>query len=206
MENILNEDVLDALSELGNVGLGMASTKMGHLLGERIELEMPQVFPVTDSLYEEMGIGQATDSIGLVMDFIDTLEGKVVFLLDKQFAYNVVQKMTGMECDMQILEDELGQSALMEFSNIIAGAYMKAIGNYTGLRIYMKPSRIYVKSAEDTVKQVLTELNPSCKKAVCIDTRFSVIKDEIETKSNVERIVMLPIMESAEKLVESLDL
>ena len=49
----LDADIQDALYEVGNVGLGMASITIGQILGMRVLLESPLVVPLESSEIEK---------------------------------------------------------------------------------------------------------------------------------------------------------
>lgn len=205
--SILNEDIYDVLYELGNVGVGMASVKIGQLMGMRVCISAPKVFVVEDDFCTRVESEKAEENICLVMDFDETLSGKVVFLMDSSFAREVVCKMTGTYYEGNaLLEDAESLSAVEEFSNIMAGAYMKAISGYTGVRIYLKPSMVGLESPKVMMEKILDSLQNACTKAVCVDTGFFLLKTEGISEENVGRIIMLPVEESVETLVNSFDL
>lgn len=201
---VLNEDIYDALYELGNVGVGMASVKIGQLMGLRICIGTPKVFLVEDDFCTKV---EAKEHICLIMDFDETLTGKVIFLMDGSFARDVVYKMTGTIYEgTALVEDPESLSAVEEFSNIMAGAYMKAVSGYTGVRIFLKPSMVGMEPPKLIMENILNGLQNACKKAVCVDTGFFLLKTEGVSEENVGRIIMLPVEESVEKLVECFDL
>ena len=91
----LDEDVQDVLYELGNVGVGMASVTIGRLLGVRIELASPNVIPVTEVSDQTLLTHIGEDDAGIWMHFAEPMRGLVLFILNRSFVYDVVDKMTG---------------------------------------------------------------------------------------------------------------
>ena len=139
----LDSDVEDALSELGNVGVGMASITIGRILGVRVELEAPSVIPAGEAGEQSLLSSLGQESIGIWMKFAEPLSGSVLCVLKRGFVYDVVEKMTGQRLEGEALyADELAFSALAEFANMLSAAYMNAVGKYTGMRIFVTPYRL----------------------------------------------------------------
>ena len=63
----LDEDVQDALYELGNVGVGMASITIGRILGVRVELAAPNVVPVAEVSDQTLLANVGQDQAGIWM-------------------------------------------------------------------------------------------------------------------------------------------
>ena len=136
----LDADVQDVLYELGNVGVGMASVTIGKLLGVRVELAAPNVIPVTEVSEQTLLTLIGQDHAGLWMRFVEPMNGSVLFILKRSFVYDVVEKMTGSRCEGEaLLGDEVAFSSVTEFANMLSAAYMKAVGKYTGMRIFISP-------------------------------------------------------------------
>ena len=68
------------------------------------------------------------------------MSGDVAFVLSKDLILEAVCKMTQTSYTFdEMFRDEEGLSALQEFGNIIGSAYVKAIGEYTGMRFFLSP-------------------------------------------------------------------
>lgn len=191
-EGLIDSDVQDVLYELGNVGLGSASITVGRIMGLRLHIGVPQVVPMDEKLAESLMDFEG--KLGIMMKFQKTLEGSILFIIKEEFADKVVEKMAeeeGISCD----ESER-ISVIQEFANIICAAYLKAVGQYTDMRIYVKPAGFNDISIND--------IKAKCHKAICIDTSFTIAYENGETLDDVGHVVMLPDEESVEKLIEPL--
>lgn len=191
-EGLIDSDVQDVLYELGNVGLGSASITIGRLMGIRLHIGVPKIVPTDEELAKKLV--DFNGKIGVMMKFQKTLKGAMLIILKEEFLDNVVEKMTeneGVNCD-----EAERLSAVQEFANIVCAAYLKAVGQYTDMRIYVKPAGINDITESDIVTK--------CHKAICIDTGFNVIYENGDILDDVGRVVMLPDEESVEKLITPL--
>ena len=191
-EGLIDSDVQDVLYELGNAGLGSASITIGRIMGLRLQIGVPHVSPMNEELAREML--NFDGKLGIMMRFQKTLNGSMLISIKEEFVDKVVEKMSEDE-DISCDEAER-MSVMQEFANIVCAAYLKAVGQYTDMRIYVKPAGFNDIAIDD----IMTK----CHKAICIDTGFKVIYDNGDFLDDVGHVIMLPDEESAGKLIEPL--
>ena len=196
----IDYEIKDILYEIGNVGLGMASITVGKIMGVRMHIGVPSIVPVNDEL--TLQLQENDKKITILMDFQKTLRGSMLFILETGFVNEVINKMGGQEA-MAFDENER-ISVIQEFANMLCAAYLKAVGQYTGIRLYVKPAGIKIKETDGIIKQTIDKLTSDCKKAICVDTGFSIVYENGEVIDDVGHVVMLPDEESVEKLIEPL--
>lgn len=206
-EGKLDSDVQDILYELGNVGVGMASITIGKLLGVRVELATPKVVPVEDISDRTLLAHIDQDNIGIWMKFVEPMNGSVLFILKRGFVYDVVEKMTEIRYEGEALyEDEVGFSAITEFANMLSAAYMKAIGKYTGMRIFMSPFMLVFDKERISLGEVITKHGLAADRAIWIETSFQLLDEEGDKTSDFGRVIMLPDDDTVEMLMNALGL
>lgn len=206
-EGKLDEDVEDILYELGNVGVGMASITIGRLLGVRVELDTPNVVPVQDMSDRTLLAHIDQESIGICMRFLEPMNGSVLFILKRTFVYDVVEKMTGMRYEDETLyEEEVAFSAVTEFANMLSAAYMKAVGKYTGMRIFMSPSMLVFEKERISMGDMLDKQELTVSRAIWIETSFQLLDEAGEKTSDFGRVIMLPDDDTVEMLMQALGL
>lgn len=191
-EGLIDSEVQDVLYELGNVGLGSASVTIGRIMGLRLHIGVPQIAPMDEKLAAEMV--NFDGRLGIMMKFQKTLKGSMLISIKEEFVDKVVERMAekeGISCD----ESER-ISVIQEFANIICAAYLKAVGQYTDMRIYVKPAGFN----DIAINDIMTK----CHKAICIDTSFTVVYENGDSLDDVGHVIMLPDEESAGKLIEPL--
>ena len=132
---------LDVLREIGTIGSGRAATALADLLGERVEIALPEtrLIPL-ESLDKILG---DPENAYFVLDtgLEGDIGGRIFFLLSPEEAKILGGSLIGKPPEETDLEDPLFQSALKESANILVGAYMNALSDITGLSIlYTVPS------------------------------------------------------------------
>ena len=199
-EGYIDSEVQEILYELGNVGLGMASITLGRIMGVRMHIGVPKVTPVNELI--TYNLESVEDEVSIWMDFQKTLSGSMIFVLKRHFVDEVVQKMGDRE---KVECDETEKiSVIQEFANMICAAYLKAVGQYTGIRMYVKPAGLEIQKGNITLKQAYERIDDSCHKAICVDTGFSIAYDNKKVIDDVGHVIMLPDEKSVEKLIEPL--
>lgn len=199
-DGFIDSEVQEILYELGNVGLGMVSIAIGKIMGVRMHIGIPSVMAVDDKL--SLDLGDEDSNIGVIVEFQKSINGYMLFILKGGFVEEVSKKLCAEEGNFDETDRD---SAIQEFVNILCAAYLKAIGQYTGIRIYVKPlctkelNKKYFDGGQELVK--LTE---HCNKAISVDTGFSIVYENGVTLDDVGRVIMLPDEKSVEKLIEPL--
>lgn len=140
----LNEIHIDVLRELGNIGSGNAASSLSQMLGQRIDIAIPNISILGyNEAINDIG-GAETQIVGLLLTLKGDVEGMMMFLLHQEFAALILNSLMGM--DIQGFEeiDEMGYSAIQEMSNIMAGSFVNAISEMTGLTIDISPPSITI--------------------------------------------------------------
>jgi len=124
---------IDALQEIGNIGLGNAATAFAGLLNKKVDMSVPkacfleleQVLPLLGGLEEVV----SCVNLGVEGDVPAT----VMFIFTEQSTYRIVDMLMGQEAGSTVAMDALAESAVMEVGNVLAGSFMNAIAGMTGL-------------------------------------------------------------------------
>lgn len=196
---LIDSDVQEVLYELGNVGLGMASVAIGKLMGLRLNIGVPKVMTAEQLLEDDC---DAEERIEILLDFERDMGGSMIFLLKEEFVDEVIEKTIQFEhMENEVLDEGERESVLQEFANITTAAYLKAISGYTGLRIYVRP--VWMKRADKKrlIQDVFDRVKENCSSAICVDTGYTVVYENGSTMEDVGRVIMLPDIETVEKMI-----
>ena len=122
---------LDSLREIVNVGGGHAATSLAVLTGKRIEMALPDVKLLAyQSLFTE--VLAADEVVEAVYNQIEgDLTGVFLFVVSHETSNLLAQFMTGSS----VVSPELQQSAVNELGNIIANSFLRAVGDLIGLQV-----------------------------------------------------------------------
>lgn len=203
----LDPEVADTLYELGNVGVGKATSALGNMMGQRITIETPQVFSVSSDMGTIAGLAPDTIVMGIMMRLAENLGGVVMILLNKDFMTDLVYKLSGVHySDDELIEDENSLSVIQEVANIMAASYMNAIGAYAGIRFYLTPVMVGVDMVQALISYPIAQMSLSEENIICIDTSFNVKEGESLIENCDGRIIMLPDDNSLRIIMEALGL
>ena len=130
----LNSRELDILKEVSNIGAGHAATALSQLIGRRINLEVPEV--VLEDISKVAQIAGGADALvaGLYFQILGDARGNIFMIFPAASARAIVALATGQE-ELTELRDEMSVSAIKEVGNILASAFLSAIGQLTGLTL-----------------------------------------------------------------------
>ena len=161
---------LDALREVTNIGCGAAATALAQLLGgRRVELEVTRstVVPTASLEAHLNGIGESV--AGVKVQLRGGAEGNLVLVHPDRDARALARLLTTAPVPDAGPLGELGASALMEVGNIVASAYLTAVGRVTGLMLLPSvPSLIHDTSPH--VAAALTEAAGGADRLLVLET------------------------------------
>ena len=126
----LDQSKQDILKEVANIGAGNAATAFSGMIGQEINMTVPQVELV--DIQELPAItGDEEEYIACIMiNFSGEISGKILLVVDME---NVEKMLKLIFATDELPGKEMQHSALNELGNILSGAYLKAINDFTDL-------------------------------------------------------------------------
>jgi len=120
---------LDVLQEVGNIGTGNAATALSQLLNKKIDMSVPSINIISfDDIFTKMDGDKVV--MGVIVRVLGDTPGNILFILDKDAAFDMIKDLTGLEEDHLT---QMGGSVIAEVGNIIASSFMNAISRLTKL-------------------------------------------------------------------------
>ncbi len=193
----MSAEYVDVLKELGNIGAGNAMTALAQLLNCKVDMKVPQVRLLE---FKDVGTligGEEQIMAGIYLAVEGDITGSIMFLLGKESARHLVNKLMGMD----IAGEEFGEmemSALMEIGNIITGAYLNSLASITNLKIFPSVPSLCVDMAGAILSVPAIEFGTLGDKILLIQSQFM---DEIKLDGY---FIMVPDIESYAKILSSL--
>ena len=193
----MSAEYVDVLKELGNIGAGNAMTALAQLLNCKVDMKVPQVRLLE---FKDVGAligGEEQIMAGIYLAVEGDSTGSIMFLLGKESARHLVNKLMGMD----IAGEEFGEmemSALMEIGNIITGAYLNSLASITNLKIFPSVPSLCVDMAGAILSVPAIEFGTLGDKILLIQSQFM---DEIKLDGY---FIMVPDIESYAKILSSL--
>lgn len=199
----MNEDQVDLLKEVGNIGAGHSATALATLLDRRIEMEVPYVKLLSfDELANFFGRADVT-VVSIFLRMEGDFPGSLFVILPLDHAENIIKEVIGDAAfSMNILSShELGKSALHEIGNILAGSYLSSIADLANLSLYPSVPELTIDMFGAIIGEGLLELSQLGEQAMVIDTSIFDHKERRDMKAH---LFLLPAAESFEKLFAKL--
>ena len=172
--NEITEMHLDVLKEIGNIGAAHAATSLSQLLGQKIDMRVPNVELVTfDEMFDLAG-GTEKVVAGIFLRIEGDLTGTMFFVLTIESATQFIRKLTG-DADFLFTDVEdlgMGASALQELGNILSGSYLSALSDFTSLNIYPTVPSLSVDMVGAIVSFGLIEVSQYSDEVIVIETEI----------------------------------
>jgi chemotaxis protein CheC len=136
MSQTYNDQQLDALRELANIGSGTAAAARSGMLGLPVDISVPTALalPLVDAVEAAGGAGGVeSEATGVVLPIFGDLSGVVLLLFGPTDSARLCA-LLGVEAGT-----ELGDSALGEIGNILGSSYVNAMASMTGIEVEPMP-------------------------------------------------------------------
>lgn len=196
LEKMSNE-YFDVLKEIGNIGAGNATTALAQLMQCKVDMSVPQVKLLEfKEMGEKMG-GEETIMAGIYLAIEGDITGSIMFLLEKQAARHLVDKLMGMKMEGDEFS-EMEFSALKEVGNIITGAYLNSLSSLTNLVIYPSIPDLTVDMAGAILSVPAIQFGEVGDKMLLIQTQF------FDEQVLDGYFILVPDLESYGKILKAL--
>ena len=193
----MSDEYFDVLKELGNIGAGNATTALSQMMQCKVDMSVPQVRLME---FKELGKimgGEEIIMAGIYLGIEGDIAGSIMFLLEKQAARHLVDKLMGMSMEGEEFS-EMEFSALKEVGNIITAAYLNSLSSLTGLRIQPSVPDLTVDMAGAILSVPAIEFGTLGDKMLLIQTQFF---DDVAIDGY---FILIPDMESYSKILSAL--
>ena len=199
--NDLKELQLDALKEIGNIGSGNAATALSDMLERSVSIAVPTIKVLDyNTVVQNLG-GPETLLVGILLCLNGDITGMMMFLLHKEFAHMVLNSLIGSEFNEEVDLDDMSQSTIQEVGNIMGASYVNAIASLTGLKIDISVPNMSVDMAGALLSVPAIYYANISDKIILIEDEFGH-----ETKESTSHILLIPEVDSLQKIMESLGL
>lgn len=125
----LNEESLDLLTELVNIGVGRAAASLSDLIGMRIDLTVPRVrLDMIDHPCSVSEDGASAGATVVIQEFQGAISGRSALVLPHASGLTLAQLLSGAEEAADELDVEL-TGILLEVGNILLNSVMGSLAN-----------------------------------------------------------------------------
>jgi chemotaxis protein CheY-P-specific phosphatase CheC len=159
---------LETLKKISNIGMEQAAAALSQMLDRDIRLQAPQVSVTRSSqVADDLGGDTADRAVGVALEIQGDAQGQLLLLLPQESTDQLLSLLSDNPGEALEMTEETA-SALKEVGNIVASAYLSALGNR--LKKNLRPS--IPRLANDTIDMLLDNLLPSGNLGLQIETLF----------------------------------
>lgn len=161
---------MDVLRELATIGAGHAATAISKMAGKRIDIEVPEVYGCS---VEEVPaiVGKTEVVLAVRLEFDEEKPGTFFLLLKEEDALPLLALMLGRKVERI---GELESSAILEFGNILAGAFLSAVANFLDGVIRQYNPSMKVDMIGAILDETLAEYGRGIEKVWLTDVSFAM--------------------------------
>ena len=140
----MNDQEIDVLREIANIGAGHAATALAEMLSHRIDMDVPllRVLQI-EELFTFFGDPEK-EVAGIVFELEGEVRGNVLYIIEKQLVHMLLNALLNKNLDSFEEIDEMDCSVMTEIGNIVVGSYITAMSETTGLDIRITPPNLSV--------------------------------------------------------------
>jgi chemotaxis protein CheC len=163
---------IDALGEVGSIGAGHAATALSQLLGESVDIDVPdtRLLPVSEV---PMVFGGPENLVGAVYSrLLGDLSGALLFVLPRTdllaLADMLRSRQPGTSKSLGVAEEGL----IVHAASVLQSAYVAAIARLTELAVLPGPAQFAFDMLGGILESVTAEIGMKADSALLIVTRF----------------------------------
>ena len=167
----MSDEYFDVLKELGNIGAGNATTALSQMMQCKVDMSVPQVKLMEFKELGQLMGGEEIIMAGIYLAIEGDVAGSIMFLLEKQAARHLVNKLMGTAVEGEEFSD-MEFSALKEVGNIITAAYLNSLASLTNLKLQPSVPDLTVDMAGAILSVPAIEFGTLGDKMLLIQTQF----------------------------------
>ncbi|MEJ5185759.1 MAG: chemotaxis protein CheC [Candidatus Geothermincolales bacterium] len=168
---------LDALREVGNIGSGNAAVALSTMVDKKVLLSVPRASLLPLVKVSELVGGAETPVVGIYLHISGDASGSMLLLLEEKSARELASLMCPSSSGGEL--DTVQQSALQETGSILAGSYLNALSQMTGLLLKPTVPGFAMDMAGAIIDFILVEISQSEDHVLVIETEFDVMERKI---------------------------
>lgn len=168
----LNENQIDILKEIGNIGAGNAATSLSQMLAKRIDMQVPEVSLLDyNDIIKSIG-GAENVVVGILVGFHGDIDGVILFLLKKEFVHLILNSLLGTELHSFEEISEMDMSALSEIGNIMVSSYVNSISTLTEMAIDISVPSLNIDMSGALLDAITAEFSEVADKIIFIKEKY----------------------------------
>ncbi|HEY6873763.1 MAG TPA: chemotaxis protein CheC [Geobacteraceae bacterium] len=195
----LNERQLDALREVSNVGMGNAATALSQLTGKTIQLNVPRAAVLETARMAEFLGGAERVAVGIYLRMLGNARGNILMIFPRQNAAKILEALVPRNTGGGETLTELELSALKEVGNILASAYLNALGEMLRMPLIPSVPCLTIDTVGTVIDHALADFGEVGGTTLVLDTEFFSAGERVNSE-----FFLLPAPSSLETILTAL--
>lgn len=190
-----NEQCIESIREMINIGMGNGASVLNMMLNSHIVLQVPDIkFVNGNELLHELSDDRDDKLTAVNMGYTGEISGDVQLIFNRDSAVQLVTVLVGEDAAEDMVE-ELGAGALVEMGNVVLNGVMGSISNMLEFTLsYSVPD--YIEDIAENI--VMLENNDNDTSILMAKTKF-----EIKEFNITGNLVLFFKDDSVSKLLEA---
>ncbi|MCX9012131.1 MAG: chemotaxis protein CheC [Candidatus Methanoperedens sp.] len=168
----------DALKEVGNIGIGNATTSLSQMVNKQVDISLPDL-KLIPLIKVPILVKNADPVVGIIQELRGDSKGFLVFLLSRNSAKTLVKLVLG-QAEETATFNEMEQSVLKELGNIMSGTYITALSNFLGIAIGLSPPNQVYDMSDAIINQLVGMMSLDVDDVLFLRTEFTVGSEKID--------------------------
>ena len=169
----LTEEQLQTLQEMSNIGMDHAATALSQLMKKNIHLKVPRLLVMDVAHVPEFLGGAQLKVVGVYLQILGDARGNIMMVYTRENAIRMLENLISRDNPRGALLSELEVSALKEVGNILASAYLNALGERLKMTLIPSVPALSFDMAGAVLDFVLSAQDETGDLSFMIETEFS---------------------------------
>lgn len=174
----LSDFQYDALKEVGNIGIGNATTSLSRMVNKKVEISLPDL-KLIPLIKVPVLVKHEDPVVGIILELSGDAKGFLLLLLSKDSAKLLIKLVLGAAEENNTF-NEMEGSVLKELGNIMTGTYTTALSNFLGIRLWLSPPSQIYDMADAIINQIVCVMSQDVDEVLFLKTEFTVNMEKID--------------------------
>ncbi len=166
------EGQLSLLKDIADAGSSHAATALSQLLNRPVHLKNTRIEWITATSLFDIARDPDAGAAALSFRIFGDARGNILILFTEKDAQNLIMQLTGKSPPKCPFVEALDVSAIKEAGNILAGAYLNALGSTMNIVLLPLVPALFQDSFRNTLNLTLEDWNLKQEKVLIMETEF----------------------------------
>ncbi|HEY9247095.1 MAG TPA: chemotaxis protein CheC [Candidatus Methanoperedens sp.] len=177
--NNLTDFQYDALKEVGNIGIGQATTSLSKMIMNKLvmitlpELRMIPLIKLPTFIKDEKPV------VAIIQQLRGDESGLLLLFLSKDSAKRLIKEILGTATEGDDF-DEMEMSVLKELGNIMNGTYITSLSNFLGIAMSLSTPVSVYDMLNSIINQVVGNMSLAVEDVMYLKTEFTVNVEKLD--------------------------